>query len=63
LKLKNSYIYVGGICTKSQFEIVGFYSRYTHPNIGSINLKTQLLKVKVSFTILNIFGVARTIGL
>ncbi len=31
LKVKNSYIYVGGICTKSQSEIVGFYSRYTHP--------------------------------
>jgi hypothetical protein len=33
--------------------------RYNHPNIGSINLKTQLLKVKVSNTIHHILRVAR----
>jgi len=37
-------------------------SRYFNPNIGSINLKTQLLKVKVSNTIRIIFWVTRAIG-
>jgi hypothetical protein len=32
------------------------HSRYTHPNIGSINQKRRLFKVKVSFMILDIFG-------
>ena len=39
------------------------HSRYTHPKIGSINQKIQLFKVKVSNTILNIFGVTRATGL
>ena len=43
-----------------RFEI---YSRYTHPNIDSINQKRRLFKVKVSNTILNIFGVTRATGL
>jgi len=38
-------------------------SRYTHPNIDSINQKRRLFKVKVSNTILNIFGVTRATGL
>jgi hypothetical protein len=37
-------------------------SRYTHPKIGRTNLEIRLLIVKLSFAILDIFGVTRATG-
>jgi len=62
-QLTENIVYQTHITRFSVLSKPEIHSRYTHPKIGRKHLEIRLLIVKVSFTILDIFGVARTIGL
>ena len=62
-QLTEDIVYQTHITLFSVLSTREIHSRYTHLNIDSINQKRRLFKVKVSNTILNIFGVTRATGL